>query len=108
MKKVIGICVFVSALGFGTITYGQNSVTSVEEKGKIELRKTGNRSNRLISKTGIELYTEKTGPNGETIFVDRRSRYYWVDKDKRRHYIKQSQLKTKDDGSWFKEGMRIV
>jgi hypothetical protein len=39
-------------------------------------------------------YKEKVGPNGETIYIDSKSKYYWIDKKGKRHFIAASALKN--------------
>jgi len=38
----------------------------------------------------------KQGPNGETIFINNNSIYYWRDKNGHKRYVAESQLRDKN------------
>ena len=42
-----------------------------------------------------KVYKDKVGPNGQTIYIDRHSKYYWVDKKGHNVYIAKSKLRPK-------------
>lgn len=42
-----------------------------------------------------KVYQNKTGPNGQTIFIDEHSKYYWVNEKGKKVYISADQLKDK-------------
>jgi hypothetical protein len=42
-------------------------------------------------------YDAKVGPNGETIYIDRDTKYYYVDKSGKKVYVTKMQLKDKID-----------
>mgnify|MGYP001554614986 CR=1 FL=1 len=40
-------------------------------------------------------YKDKVGPNGETIFIDHSSKYYYIDNKGKKVYVSKSKLKDK-------------
>src|SRR6476620_9460297 len=96
MKKVIGISLLF--FGLASVSNAQ-AVKKTEHAVKSGAKAVGNKTAEVASK-GRSRVTDKryqgaTGPNNETIYVDDHSKYYWVDKKGKRHYIAQSELKTK-------------
>src|SRR5215216_4657049 len=97
MKKIIGLSFFLF-FGLSAVTHAQ-TVKHAGQEVKKGAKKVGNKTAELASKGKSKItdktYKEKTGPNGETIYIDDHSRYYWIDKKGHRHYIAESALKTK-------------
>jgi len=97
MKKVIGISLFLF-FGLTSVSNAQ-VVKKTEHAVKNGAKAVGNKTAEVASK-GRSRVTDKryegaTGPNNETIYVDDHSKYYWIDKKGKRHYIAESSLKTK-------------
>jgi hypothetical protein len=42
-----------------------------------------------------QVYRDKVGPNGETIYVDEHAQFYWVDNKGKKVFIDKSKLKDK-------------
>jgi len=40
-------------------------------------------------------YKDKVGPNGETIFIDHSSKYYYIDNKGKKVYVPKAKLKDK-------------
>ncbi len=40
-------------------------------------------------------YKDKVGPNGETIFIDHSSKYYYIDNKGKKVYVSKAKLKDK-------------
>jgi hypothetical protein len=59
-------------------------------------KKTSEVASKGQSKIVDKTYEGKAGPHGETIYVNDESKYYWVDKKGRRHYVLESELKDKN------------
>ena len=95
MKKLM---VYFIALFLGISSV---SAQEVKEKTKKGAKKVGNKTAEVASKSKAKItdqkYKGKTGPNGETVYIDSHSRYYWVDKKGRKHYMTEAQLKNKID-----------
>src|SRR3989337_2962108 len=97
MKKIFSICLVTLFLGFSTTTLAQDDTSKVKKAAK----KTGNKTAEVASKGKAKVtdqrHKDKVGPNGETIYIDNHSKYYWVDKKGRRHYVTEDALKPKTD-----------
>ncbi|MCU7549131.1 hypothetical protein OCK74_08390 [Chitinophagaceae bacterium LB-8] len=109
MKKLTGIICFALILGFSSAANAQDADDSKVKKEVKEgahavekgAKKTGQKTAEVASKGKAkvtdEVYKDKVGPNGETIYIDNHSKYYWVDKKGHRHYVTEAQLKAKVD-----------
>lgn len=114
MKRVMGICVLVAALGISGISKAQSKMEASVSDVKKETRKAGAKASELVAKSNSrmngQLYKDMTGPNGEVIYMDRHAKYFWVDEKGNRHYVDREQLKEKEkqDDDWLKDGMRYI
>jgi hypothetical protein len=107
MKKLSGILYFALFLGLSSVVQAQetdeSSVKQEVKKGgkkvKKGAKKAGNKTAEIASKGKAQVtdqvYKDKVGPNGETIYMDNHSRYYWVDDRGKRHYVTEAELKNK-------------
>jgi len=61
--------------------------------------KVGNKTSELATKGASavvdKVYKDKCGPNGETIYINKHSHYYYVNKKGHRVYLKESELMDK-------------
>lgn len=48
-----------------------------------------------IAKVVDQTYKDKVGPKGQTIYIDNRSKYYYINTEGKKIYVKKSQLKDK-------------
>src|SRR5687768_7088763 len=98
MKKLIGISMMALFLGAATVSQAQQET---KREVKQVAKKAGNKTASVASKGKSKITDKKlktsVGPNGETVYIDNRSRYYWVDKKGKRHYINSDQLKARVD-----------
>jgi hypothetical protein len=98
MKKLIGISLFSLFLGLASTSQAQ-TVKKVGHSVEKGAKKVGNKTAEVASKGKSKVVNktvkDKTGPNGETIYIDSHARYYWVDKKGRNHYIPAAALKNK-------------
>ena len=111
MKKKFVVYLFaVSAAVFTAINLQAQDTTSIGEDlgnagkktGKAvekSAKKVGNKTAEIASKGKSEVvdqvYKDKEGPNGEKIYIDTHSKYYYVDKKGRKQYVDESKLKAK-------------
>lgn len=98
MKKIIGLSLFVLFIGFGSATQAQTvkkATHSVKKGAKTVGNKTAELASKGKSKVVDKTIKDKTGPNGETIYVDSDARYYWVDKKGHKEYVTEAELKPK-------------
>ena len=57
--------------------------------------KTAEIASKGASKVVDKTYKDKMGPDGQTIYIDGHSRYYWINKKGEKVYIEKSALKDK-------------
>lgn len=100
MKKLLTITAIIAAVGLANPVAAQDS--KAEEIGKDikkGVKKAGNKTASVASKGKAkitdEAYKGKVGPDGQTIYIDNHSRYYWVDDKGKRNYVTEAQLKDK-------------
>ena len=107
MKASIKVALFSILFGFITAFNAQSQDTTslgkdIKNTGKAigkGAKKAGTKTAQLASKgkAGVadKVYDGKEGPNGAKIYINKDSRYYWIDKKGRRHYVTAAQLKDK-------------
>lgn len=98
MKKLIGILVFSCLIGISYTADAQvvkKTTQSVKKAAKVTGNKTAELASKGKSKVTDQVFKNKVGPNGQTIFIDDHSRYYWVDKKGHRNYVTEAELKDK-------------
>lgn len=99
MKKFIGITILALLVTFSSVN--AQDTTSVAKDVKKGAVKAGNKTAELASKgknrITDKIYKDKVGPNGETIYIDKHSKYYWIDEKGRKVPISKSKLKDKQD-----------
>lgn len=107
MKKIFGIVMVTLFLGFYSQANAQENENSVKKEikeggkdVKKGAKKAGNKTAEVASKGKSKIvdktYENKVGPNGETIYIDKYSKYYWVDKKGRKKYVEEAELKDKE------------
>lgn len=107
VSLITGSVVFFSAANVhaqDTTTLGQGIKKVAKKTGKAikkGAKKAGDKTAELASKGSSavidKVYEGKEGPNGETIYINKESNYYWVDKKGHRHYVKEEELTDKED-----------
>lgn len=110
MKKMLIVCLIALTPGLVTVSSAQQKDTTAGQKIKHGMQKTGkaigkgatavgNKTAELASKGSSavidKIYDGKAGPGGQTIYISSKSKYYWVDKKGRRHYVAKVSLKEK-------------
>lgn len=83
-------------------TLGQKIGHTTKKVGKAigkGAKAVGNKTAELASKGSSavidKVYEGKVTAAGKTVYINDQSKYYWVDKKGRRHFVKESQLKPK-------------
>lgn|SRR5512143_2108728 len=98
MKKLIGILTLGLLLTV-SVSVSAQAVKKTEHAVKKSAKTVGNKTAEVASKgksrVTDKVYKDKVGPNGETIYIDDHSRYYWIDKKGHRHYESEAALKNK-------------
>ena len=99
MKKIIGISLFLF-LGSTAALNAQSKVEHAGHEVKKGAKKVGHKTAELASKGKSKVVDksvkDKQGPDGQTIYVDDHSKYYWVDKKGHKQFIAESALRPKD------------
>jgi hypothetical protein len=96
MQKIWGVAAVLFMLSLPATMHAQDSTDS---KVKKAAKKVGNKTAKVASKGKAKItdskHKDKVGPDGQTIYIDNHSKYYWVDDKGKRHYVKESELKDK-------------
>ena len=116
MKKTIGIAVMAGFLSLASTSFAQDSTKDegalrkvghgIEKGGKKVGKgvkkgasKAGNETAELATKGKAKLTDKKSdewvGPEGQTIYIDDGSKYYWINEKGGREFISQEQLRPK-------------
>lgn len=112
MKKgiIVSLAIVATGLFFSVTANGQDSTTAgqdlknaAKKTGKAIKRtakKVGNKTAELASKGKSavvdKVYDGKQGPDGQTIYINDKSKYYWVDDKGHKQFIKASALRDKN------------
>jgi hypothetical protein len=98
MKNVIKVAVLAAGLFIAADTQAQ----VVKKTGKAignTASKVGNKTAEIASKgasaVADQKYDKKVGPRGQTIYIDKNSAYYYVNKKGRHVYVREADLKAK-------------
>ena len=98
MKKYIGISILALLVGFSSVN-AQDSTKKVTTRVKEGAVKAGNKTAELASKgknaITDKIYKDKEGPNGETIYINKHSKYYWIDEKGHKVPISRNKLVSK-------------
>ena len=110
MKKIIlagliggFIMIFSPALkAQDTTTAAQDVKKAAQKTGKAvkkTAKKVGNKTAEVASKSAAhvvdQVYKGKQGPDGQTIYINNESKYYWIDKKGHKNFITEAELKPK-------------
>lgn len=95
MKKLITISLCLLALGFSHPVHAQGVTKEVKKDAKKVGNETAELGSKAKSKVVDKTYKDKVGPDGQTIYIDKHSKYYWVDEKGHKQYISKSKLKDK-------------
>lgn len=109
MKKVLLTALVAGCFGLftstlfaqDTTTAGQDIKKAAKKTGKAvgkEAKKVGNKTAEIAAKgkAGVvdKVYDGKRGPRGQKIYINNKSRYYWIDKKGHRRFIAEGELKN--------------
>ena len=103
MKKTIIILALVLVTGRASLN-AQSTAKKVETDVKTATKKAGDKTAEIASKGKAavidKVYKGKKGTNGQTIYIDRHSKYYWINKKGHKVYVTKNDLsdqKTKNE-----------
>jgi hypothetical protein len=100
MKKILGTALFVAVLFVaGQVQAQTKDTTSFKDKVSKTATKVGDKTSELAVKGASTIvdkqYKGKCGPNGETVYINNHSKYYYIDKKGHKVYLKESELMDK-------------
>jgi Mn-dependent DtxR family transcriptional regulator len=91
MKNLFKVAIMVTAL-FAAVQVNAQTV-------KKDAKKVGHKTSEVAAKGASAVvdkrYRGKSGPEGQTIYINKYSHYYYVNKLGHRVYLKESQLRDK-------------
>jgi hypothetical protein len=91
MKNLFKVAIMATAL-FAAVQVNAQTV-------KKDAKKVGHKTSEVAAKGAATVvdkrYRGKSGPGGQTIYIDKYSHYYYVNKLGHRVYLKKSQLRNK-------------
>ena len=97
-------CILFSSVIYAqdTTTAGQDIKNAANKTGKAiskSAKKVANKTAELASKgkAGVidKIYQGKQGAEGQKIYINKQSKYYWVDKKGHQHFVTEAELKDK-------------
>jgi hypothetical protein len=95
MKRFISISILVLVVGISS-TMAQSTATKVADGTKKDARAVGNKTAEVASKakSGVvdKVYKDKKGPDGQTIYINKHSKYYYIDKKGHDVFIAKNKL----------------
>jgi len=100
MKKLGGIFAFVCLMGLSYSVNAQvvkKTTHSVKKGAKAVGNKTAEVASKGKSAVVDQVYKDKVGPAGQTIYIDNHSKYYWIDKKGHKNYVTEAELKQKKE-----------
>ncbi|RYY32473.1 MAG: hypothetical protein EOP46_18905 [Sphingobacteriaceae bacterium] len=97
MKNIMKAAVLAAGIFLASASYAQTVGQDVKKTAK----KVGNKTSETAVKgySGVvdKKYEGKSGPNNQTIYIDKNSHYYYINKKGKRVYVKEADLKVKVD-----------
>jgi hypothetical protein len=98
MKTLLKSALLTAALFVAAQTHAKTMERDTTKVGAAT-RKVGHKTSELAAKGAAAVvdkkYEGKCGPNGETVYINEHSHYYYVNKKGHRVYLKKSQLMDK-------------
>ena len=105
MKNVFKVALLAAGLFVAANTHAQvaekagrsidKGAKAVGKGAKAVGRKTSEVASKGASAVVDKKYDSKVGPDGQTIYIDKNSAYYYVNKKGHRIYVKEATLKNK-------------
>jgi len=93
------LSVLAVALFLSTQSNAQSKVHRVEHKIGEGAKDVGHKTSEFASKSESSIvdqkYHGKYGPHHETVYIDRHSRYYYVDHKGHRRFVRKSELRDR-------------
>ena len=98
MKTIIKSALFAAVVLFAIQGMAGTIKSDTTRVGKVT-RKVGHQVSNTAANTASHVvdkkYAGKCGPNGETVYINKYSHYYYIDKKGHRVYVKKDELMDK-------------
>lgn len=101
MKNLTGAVIFAAAILAAVQSKANPAVrdTTFKEKVSTTAKKVGHKTSNIAANGASHVvdkkYEGKCGPNGETVYINKYSHYYYVNSKGHRVYVKKSELMDK-------------
>ena len=99
MKKILSLLLSTAILGLSGAAYGQNdrsglgkNLDQVTDTVSMKVKK---QKNKNAVPPVDQPYNDMVGPEGQTVYIDKDARYYYIDEKGDRIYVNKSDLKGK-------------
>lgn len=97
MNTSIKVALFTAAISLSVMSCSHKTTQGIKKTAD----KVGDKTSELASKGAAQItdkiYDGKVGPDGQTIYIDKDSKYFYVDSEGHRVFLKKSELKDKKD-----------
>lgn len=101
MKTNLKTAVIALAISLSIASCSHRTRKSIGQDIKNTADTVGHKTAEIASKGAAQLtdkvYEGKVGPQGQTVYIDKNSKYFYIDSKGKRIFIKESDLKNKDD-----------
>ena len=109
MKKLLKIVMCVAAVSFYGNSYAQQRDSSTFKRDVKEVKEgikdvadtVANKTAEIASKGYAEVtdkvFKDKVGPDGQTIYIDEHSKYYYIDNGGKKVFVTNAELKDNPD-----------
>ncbi|WP_432708137.1 hypothetical protein [Pedobacter sp.] len=103
MNSFLKAICFLLMMGMSTLSHAQEKRDTLKINPDPEIekaaKKVGNKTAEIAAKGAADVadkvYKDKVGPGGQKIYIDNRSRYFYINDKGRKVYVAKSQLKDK-------------
>ncbi|HEV7620767.1 MAG TPA: hypothetical protein VGO09_03490 [Flavisolibacter sp.] len=98
MKKLIGFSIFSLLISISSV-HAQSTTEKAGNDVKKGAKKAGNKTAEIASKGAAHIkdkvYKDKVGPDGQTIYINKHDKFYWIDSKGHKKYVTKAELKDK-------------
>jgi len=94
MKKILlglGLLFFTASISAQVV---KKTTNAVKKSAKTVAHKTVEMGSHAKARVSDKQYKGKRASNGKIVYIDSKSRYYWIDDKGHKVYVKQEDLKT--------------
>ena len=102
MKNLIKTALFLGAISLSVTSFAQKKDTikvnpdpAIKKTAKTIGNKTAETAAKGAAKVTDKTYASKVGPQGQTIYIDKNSKYYYINSKGNKIYVSKGLLKNK-------------